>query len=180
MAAQLLAGLEIVQRHGGERAALDRDDALVAIVAALIDGEREVAGAQQRVGRRGRVLVQQDRQHFGVGARIAPQPPGVGAIGQQHVHRTVALGLHAERAAEFERGGQPGGQRQCLPHQSCDRRMVVVPAQQRVGKATEPHQPPAHRTVREEEGYHAARDYHVGHRRASNIEENRRVGHTPG
>ena len=180
LAAQLLAGFKIMQRHRGERAAVDRDDTLMPIVAALIDGEREIAGAEQRIGCGGGLFFEQCRQHIRVRTRVAAQRPGVGAIGQQHVHRAIALGLQTEGAAEFQRRGQPGRQSQCLAHQLRDHGVVAMPGQQRVGQAAEADKPPPHRAVREEERHHATRDDDVGHGWAPDIEENGRVGHATG
>ena len=169
-----------MQRHRCQAAALDGNDALMSVLAAaLVHGEGQVARSQQRVRRRRGISDKQVFQQPGVRPGVAPQLPGVGAVGQQHVHRAVALGLQAERAAELERGGQAGRQRQRLPAKLRDDRVVVVPRQQRVGQRAQAHQPPPHRTPRQEERHHAARDDHVGHRGAANVEEHGGVCHVP-
>ena len=48
-----------------------------------------------------------------------------------------------------------------------------MPRQQRVPQRAEAHETPAHRALRQMERHHAARDNHVGHRRAPDIEESR-------
>ena len=179
-AAKLLAGAEVVQRHLGEVAALDGDDALMAVlVRPLIDGEREIAAAEKLIGRRRGVGAQQRLELLRFGTGIAAQRAGVGAVGQQHRHRAVALRLHAERAAELQRGGQRRGQRQRLAGEPGDRRMVGMPGQQRVRQRPEPHQAAAHRPAGQVERRHAARHDNVGHRRTIAVEEGRGFGHRP-
>ena len=74
--AKLLAGAEVVQRHLGQISALDRDDALVAVlVRPLIDGERQIAAAEKLLGPRRRVGLQQCLEPARFGARVATQPP---------------------------------------------------------------------------------------------------------
>ena len=131
LAPQLLAGVEIVQRHFGQRPALDRDDALVAVLlAALIDGEGQKAGAQQ-----------------------APRPSGDGSVGQQRCQLRRGWSCawprsspaSVQSASSMETGPSPlacrlneprnfsavdsaGGQRQRLTDQPRHHRMVVVAA----------------------------------------------------
>ena len=178
LAAQLLAGVEVVQCHFRQRTALDGDDTLVAVLlAALIDGEREISPPEQRLGRGGRVARQQRRQFVAVGDGMAAQFAGVGAVGEQHGHRPVALRLQAERAAKFERGGQTCGERQRLPDKFGDHRVVVMPRQQRLGERAEADKPPTHRAVGQEEWQDAARHDEVGHRWTAAIEEGWCIGH---
>ena len=177
-AAYLLAGAEIVQCHFGEVAAFDGDNALMAVLLRpLVHGERQVAAAEQLIGAGGRGGFQQGGQRVGLGARIAAQRAGVGAVGEQHRDRAVAFGLQAERAAEFQRAGQRGGERQGLAGEPRDDGVVVVAGQQRVGQRAEPHQPAAHRAVRQVERRDAARHHDIGHRRTGGVEEGGRLRH---
>ncbi len=180
LAAQLFRGFEIVQRHFRQRRPIDGDDALVAVLGRpLVDGECQVSRAQQRGRIRAWVGTQQRLQPVGVGAGIAAQFPGIGAVGQQHRDRAVALGLQAERSAEFQRRRQRGGHRQGLAGQPGDDGVVVVARQQRVGQRAQAHQAPAHRAARQEERQHPAGDDEVGDRRAAAVEEGRCIGHGP-
>jgi GNAT superfamily N-acetyltransferase len=178
--AELLAGAEVVQRHLGEVAALDGDDALMAVlVRPLIDSEREIAAAQKLVGRRRWVGAEQSLELFRLCPGVAAQRAGVGAVGEQHRHRAVALRLHAERAAELQRGGQRRGQRQRLAGEPGDRRVVGVPGQQRMRQRPEPHQAAAHGPAGQIERRHPAWHDNVGHRRTVAVEEGGGFGHHP-
>ena len=177
LAAELLTGFEVVQRHFGERAALDGDDALVAVLLALVDGEGEVAGAEEGFGGGGGVVGQQGCEFFAVGDGVAAQFAGVGAVGEQHGDRAVALRLQAERAAEFQRGGEAGGESEGLADEAGDDRVVVVAGEQGLGERAEADEAAADRALREEERQNAARHDKVGHRRTAAIEEGWGVGH---
>ena len=181
MARHLFRIPKILAGHGGERGALDRDDALVAVhVRALVAGEGQVALTQQRGRVRRRISFQQRLQPLGIRARIAAQRAGIGAVGQQHGDRALPLRLQAEGAAEFQRGGQPRCQRQRLAHQGGDDRVVAVPCQQRIGERAEAHEPPAHGLGLEVEGQHAARHHDVRHGRAVMIQKGGRGGRAGG
>ena len=175
---QLLAGAEVVQRHVGQAVAFQRDDALVALhLAALVDGECEVALAQQLGGRgRGRAGHQGCKLLL-VGPCVAAQRAFLRAIGQQHGNRAVALGLQRKAAAVFQGAGQARRECQRLAGQLRHFRRVLVPAEQGVGQGAEADQPAAHRAVRQVEWGNATRHHDVWHVRAVGIEKGGCRGH---
>ena len=146
---------------------------------ALVDGEGEIAAAEQLAAAGDGSARAAGLELLRLGAGIAAQRAGVGAVGEQHRHGAVALGLHAERAAEFQRRGERRRQRQRLAESRGHGRMVVVAGQQRVGERAEPDQAAAHRPARQVERRDAARHDDVGHRRAGAVEEGGGVGHRP-
>ncbi len=100
-------------------------NALVTVgLPALIDGEGEVARAQQGGGVRVRLAREQRGQALRVRAGVEPQRASFGAVRDQDRHRAVTLRLHAERAPEFERGRERGDQRQRLGREAGDHRRV--------------------------------------------------------
>ena len=101
----------------------------------------------------------------------------VGAVGEQHGNRPIALRLQAEGAAEFQRGGKPSRQRQRLADKPGHHRVVVMAGQQCVGERPQPHEPAANRALGQEERQDAARDNDIGNRRAAGIKEGWSVGH---
>ena len=175
-AGDLLAGAEIVQRHGGQRVALDFDDTLGAVhVGPLVHGKGEVAVAEQGGRARPGLGGQQRVELIGVRAGVAADLAAFRAIRQEHGHRAVALGLQAERAAELEGGGEGGDQGEGLAEQLGDGGWVLVSGEQRVGKAAEAHQAAAHGAARHVEGHDAAGHDDIGHVRAGAVEESWRV-----
>ena len=93
-----------MQGHVGQTGTGDGDNALVAVGGgALIDGEGEIALAQQGARRGVRAFGQHRRQTLGIGLGVAAQRATIGAIGQQHADRAVALHLQTECAAKFQR-----------------------------------------------------------------------------
>ena len=124
-----------------ERSAVDRNDALIALhVDALIDGHREMALAEQ--SRRGRRIEPGNR--FAIEARIAAHFAGRSKIGDDHVDRSVGIGLKDEFAFEFERGAEHGGKRDRLGEKRRHRAWIVMAMQDVVDNRTETHDPPAH------------------------------------
>lgn len=172
---QLLGGREIMQRHLRQRLALKADDPLMPLgIRPLIHGERQIPVAHQRprarcFGKR-RILGQ---------PRIAAQRPRIGAIGQQHRHRPIALGLKRKRAAELQRGRKPRHQRQCLPQHGPQRHRMIMPGQQRIGQRSQPHQPAPNRLFRQEKRRHPARHRKVGHIGAGTVQKRRQRAHPP-
>ena len=130
LAAQLLAGVEVVQRHLRQRAALDRDDALVAVLlAALIDGERQVAVAQQRLGR-GR------RDRWPATPQASPRrrmawprssPASVQSASSMETGPSP-LACRLNEPRNFSAVDRAGRERERLPDQAGHHRMVVVAA----------------------------------------------------
>ena len=177
-AAELFAGFEIVHRHVGEGGAFDRHDALVAIhVGALVDGEGEIAGAEQGGG--GGVLVggQELGELVGFGAGIAAERAGFGAIGEQHGHRAVPFRLEGKGAAELERAGEAGREGERLARERGDARVVVMAREQRVGERAEADQAAADGAAGQEEGRDAAGHDDVGHVGPAAVEEGGSFGH---
>ena len=122
-----------------ERAALERDQALIAAhVAALIDGHREMAAAEQRAGIG---LARRDRRRDAVlvEARAGAHLVGRGEIDDQHAHRPVGLGLQDEAALELQRGAEQHAEHDRLAEQLGDRLRIVVAGQDRVDRGPEPH-----------------------------------------
>ncbi len=92
-AAELLAGAEVVQRHLGQVAALDRDDALVAVlVRPLVDGEGEIAVAEKLGGRRRSGRISQQRL----------QPARIGAA-----HSRASAPVSVQSASSIVTGPSP-------------------------------------------------------------------------
>ena len=123
--------------------AFERDDALITLgMLALIDGEREIAGADQMRHR-----------ECGVGAelgelghvelRIAADRAGGGDVGDHHADRPVALGLEREDALVFERARQRHGERDRLAQHGGNRRRIGMALQDGVDNRSQSHQPSA-------------------------------------
>ena len=118
------------------RLATQLDDALLqlAAVAALVDGQRQEALAQQvhRPLGRGR------GDALGVEAGIAAHLAVVGAVGDQEPDRAVGADLQAEAAGELEAAGERTGQDQELAQEVGDRGRIVVRLEDVVDRAAEP------------------------------------------
>ena len=122
----LLGAMEIFVRGVFQRAAFERDQALVAVhVGALVDGHGEMAVAEQRAGiglaggdRRGDAILVEAR----AGAHLA----GRGEIHHQHAHRPVGLGLQDEAAVDLQGRAEHDGEHHRLAQQLGDRLRIGV------------------------------------------------------
>ena len=121
----------------GERRPGQLDDALIALgEIALIDGEGEMAGAQQA----GNGGVARGRQARRIELGIAAQRSAAADIGDHQAHRPVAGGLQGEDALVFQGAGQQGRQPQHLGQEPGDRGGIVVAMQDLVGQRAQPRQ----------------------------------------
>ena len=137
---QLLGLAEIGVRGVHQGLAIERDDALVAVlVGAAVDGHGDVALAQQRTlvaaalgfGEAGVGLVE-----VGIAAQLARRHE----VGDQEIERAVGLGLQDELGPGLglERGAQHGGQRQRLAQRMTDGLRVGMPRQHGVDHRAQP------------------------------------------
>ena len=96
---QLLGILEVELQGVREPRTLDGHDALVALRALIgLERDRQVAGTDERADVLGRRLALQ--------LAMARQPPHAetrGALGEQQMHRSIALQLQRQHAVEFDR-----------------------------------------------------------------------------
>jgi hypothetical protein len=116
----------------GERGAGQLDDALVALgMLTLIDGEGEIAGAQQaRHRERTAFSGGADRgETLGVELGVAAHIAAAGNVGHHQPDRPIALGLQGEDAVIFERAGQCRRQRQHLRQQGRHVLGVAMPVE---------------------------------------------------
>ena len=117
----LLGAQEIFVRGILERAALERDQPLVAAhVGALVDGHREMAAAEQRA-RIGLARGHRGRDALLVEARAGPHLAGRDEVDHQHAHRPVGLRLQDEAALELQRGAEQHAEHDRLAEQLGDR-----------------------------------------------------------
>jgi hypothetical protein len=112
----------------------------------LIDGERQIALAEQRA--RARRI--ERRQPFGIETGVAADRKRRAIILGRDIdddqrHRSIALNLQGKNAAEFQRAGQRGAQRQGFRDQPGDRFGVVVPIEHIVRQGSQPGQAPTQR-----------------------------------
>jgi hypothetical protein len=112
-------------------------------VLALVDGQRQHAGTEQRLGRRfaGRG---ERLEPVGVEARIGAQRPRRREIGDQHVDRPVGPRLQDELAFEFQRCPEQHRGDASLGEQPRHRLGIVVPAEDGVEQRPELHDAAAH------------------------------------
>ena len=114
------------------------DDALVAgHVGALVDGEREMAAAEQ-LRRRGAPRPTRG-EPLGVEARIGAHAVGRLEIDDQHVDRAVGARLQLKAAFELQRSAQQDGQHDHLAHQPRHRRGIGVAFEDAVDDGPEAH-----------------------------------------
>ena len=118
---QLLRLAEIVVHAFAQRRAVQLDDALVAVgVLALVDGEGEIAGAEQARHRRPAPRCDIAATLVGVELGIAAHRALAGDVGHHQLDRPVALGLQGEDALVFEGAGERRRQRHHLGQQLGD------------------------------------------------------------
>ncbi len=134
-------GEEMLDRLG-EVAALERHDPLIALVRhRLVEGDREIALAEQAEQRRLAGLL---GEPFGVEADIAAQLAAA-IVGDQEVD-DAALGARLQRqlpAHVLQHRAEQGGQHQGLGEGARDRGRIIVRGEDLVEHRPEPHQPPA-------------------------------------
>ena len=154
----LLGAQEIFVRRVFQRAAIERDQALVAAgVGALVDGHGEMAFAEQRAGvglagrnrRRDAILAE---------ARAGPHLAGRGEVDHQQAHRAVGLGLQDEAAIDFQRRAEHDGEHHRFAHQLGDRLRIIVLLQDLVDHRPKPH----HAAAQIERGHFERHDGVVG------------------
>jgi hypothetical protein len=75
----------------------------------LVDGEGEIAGAEQLGHRHGRVAERTDT--LGIELSVAAHGAFGGDVGDHQAHRTIALDLQIEHALVLERRGEGGRKR---------------------------------------------------------------------
>ena len=145
----LLGAMEIFVRGVFERAAVERDQSLVAAgVGPLVDGHGEVAFAEQGAAV-GRVVGDRRRDARLVETRAGAHLAGRGEVHHQHAHRAVALRLQDEAALDLERRAEHDGEHHRLAQELGDRRRIGVLLQDLVHHRPEPH--------------HAAAQIELGH-----------------
>src|SRR6185437_296521 len=143
----LLGLAEIMMGAFGQRRTLQLDDALIAIgMLALVDGEGEMAGAQQARHRiaetacAGRRRLDRFREPLGIILRIAAYRAGAGHVGDQQADRPIAARLQGEDAVIFERARQSRGERDRLAQHQRHRFRIVVTLQYLIQYRAEPHE----------------------------------------
>ena len=135
---------------------LQRNDALVAAhVGALVDGEGEMALAEQLRGACG-ALRARGVQLFRIEAGEGAQPVGRVEVDDQHVDDAVAARLELEAAVELQRRAQQRGERGGFADCARDFRRITVIGEQHVERRPQPHEAAAHIERR-----HGERDDHV-------------------
>ena len=155
---------EILACHVSQRLAFNGYNALIAVhIGPLVASEGQIPLAEQRrSGRRFKPC-----EPFLIQLGIAAQRPRMGAISQQHGKRAIPLGLQAEGAFEFQRGGEARGQRHRLTGDFCDLRSIIMTAEQGIRQRPQAHQAAAYRPFIQMEGQDGPWYYQIGHRWAA-------------
>ena len=113
--------------------AVERHDALVARqVIALLDGEGEMAAAEQFRAALGR------SELLGIEARKGAQVIGRVEIDDDHVDQPVRAGLQLEAAGGLERGAEQHREHRRLAEEAGHRRRIFVLAQDLIERGAEP------------------------------------------
>ncbi len=138
----LLRLAEVILRRLGQRAALERHDALIALLRQrLVEGDGEIALAEQS----GEVaMARKLAEPVGVEADIAPQLAAAIVADEQIDDPALGLRLDGELALGLlEHRAEQGGQHQRLGQDAGDRRRIIVRREDLVEQRPEPHQPAA-------------------------------------
>ena len=123
----LFGAQKVFVRYVLERAAIERDEALIAVhIGTLVDGHGKVPLAEQRGA--GRIACRDCRGHAvfveaGAGAHLV----GGDEIHHQHPHGTVALRLQNETAIDLQRRAQHHRQHQRFTKELGDGLRIGVP-----------------------------------------------------
>ncbi len=141
-AGDLLRLEEIALRRPGDRIAVERDDALVALARRrLVEGDGQIALVEQGTERR---IPAQRREPAGIVLHIAAQRAALVVAHQQADDPALRLRLDRELAVHvLERRAEQRGERQRLGEQRLDRRRIGVRREDLVEHRPQPHDPPA-------------------------------------
>ena len=135
----LLGAMEIFMRGVFQRAAFERDEALVTVhVSALVDGHGEMAFAEQRPGI-GLARRNRRRDAIFVEARAGAHLAGRGEVHHQHAHRAVVLGLQYEAAVDLQGRAQHDCEHHGLAQELGNRLRIGMSAENPVHHRPEPH-----------------------------------------